>query len=421
MEAPVNEWVRALFLWVLRLFYPSRHMRGQAPEQGPCIVVANHPNGLIDPVLLMVALDRPLAFLTKSTLFEMPVIRTLMRIFHGIPVYRPKEGDASRNAETFAAARAVLERGGWLALFPEGTSHSRPELLPLKTGAARIALGGPPGIRIVPVGLTYEDKATFRSAVSFSIGPALNVDHFRHKGGEDPSDVAALTEAIDTALTHEIIEAEDQEIWRGFRSVASWVGRRGEAPEALEARALYFSQAWRLLGEEQRQALAQQARAFAARLGAVGLPDPWLLDAGLPGPLAILRAALPLVLLAPPALLGAVLGWLPYRGIGVLVSRLTQEEEVVATYKLLGGVLFLPLWWVLQAVLLGLWSPLLGLSAGLLGPSLGYVALRWEERFRRRRHHGRAWWLLWTEEGVAETIRAEREALARQVQAALGA
>ena len=412
--------VRAPFLAVLRLYYPDRRVRGARPKEGPCIVVANHPNGLLDPVLIMIALDQPMAFLAKSTIFEMPVIRGIATAFRAIPVYRAKEADPKKNAETFAQARALLGRGGWLCLFPEGVSHSAPTLQPLKTGAARIALGGPPGVRIVPVGLTYADKAIFRSAVSLSLGPALAVDAFRHHGGEHPDDVDALTQAIDQALRAQLLEAETREVGEGFRVVAGWLAAPGEDPRITEDRALLYARRWATLAEPEREALGSAARAFAARLREVGVDEPWVLERGLPGPGRVLRAALPLVLLAPLALLGAVLGWVPYRSIRPLVAWATQEEDLVSTYKLLAGVLLMPVWWLAQALLLGLYNPWLGLTALLAGPLTGYVALRWDERWQRRRTLGRAWWLLWSAAGVAEAVRQERATLAARVQAALG-
>ena len=72
--------------------------------------------------------------------------------------------------------------------FPEGISHDEPELQPLKTGAARIALGamerhGPLPVRIVPVGLTFEEKGVFRSRALLVVGEAI-----------DPSGEAATDE-----------------------------------------------------------------------------------------------------------------------------------------------------------------------------------------------------------------------------------
>ena len=129
---------------------------------------------------------RPSRFLAKSTLFGNPLGRLAMNAFGSIPVYRAHESgargsDASRNDESFARCRAELAAGGVLALFPEGTSHSDPEMRPLKTGAARIALSaeaeqdGRLGVTVVPVGLSYERKTTFRSSVLLVVGEPIAI------------------------------------------------------------------------------------------------------------------------------------------------------------------------------------------------------------------------------------------------------
>ena len=108
--------LRWLFEALVRLYYPSRTVEGgeQVPPPGqPVIFVLNHPNGLLDPLLLRVALGRPARFLGKSTLFANPLGRLAMDAFGTIPVYRAREagaaaGDASRNDETFARCRQAL-------------------------------------------------------------------------------------------------------------------------------------------------------------------------------------------------------------------------------------------------------------------------------------------------------------------------
>src|SRR5690606_3421659 len=145
------------------------------------IFVMNHPNGLVDPALVFVALPRRISFLAKSTLFKMPVISFLLKTVEALPVYRKMDAgaDVSKNQETFRAAEERLRSGGSIALFPEGVSHNSPTLLPLKTGAARIALGAvsvgdePIDLRIVPVGLYYTNKTTFRSEVVLHFGEAF--------------------------------------------------------------------------------------------------------------------------------------------------------------------------------------------------------------------------------------------------------
>src|SRR5439155_128569 len=141
---PVRAFFRGLFGLVLRIFFRRIEISGleRVPREGPVIFVLNHPNGLIDPGFLLCLAPRRVSFLAKAPLFRMPVIGIFCRAFEAIPVHRRQDegSDPSHNRETFETARAVLARGGAIAICPEGKSHSDPKLRPLKTGAARMAL-----------------------------------------------------------------------------------------------------------------------------------------------------------------------------------------------------------------------------------------------------------------------------------------
>ncbi|TLY53119.1 MAG: hypothetical protein E6K55_08305, partial [Gemmatimonadetes bacterium] len=176
---------RALFGLILRVFFRRIEVSGseRVPARGPVIFVLNHPSGLIDPAFLLCLAPRRVSLLAKAPLFRVPIIGFFCRAFEAIPVHRRQDAgsDPSQNRETFETARAVLARGGAIGIFPEGTSHSDPQLRPLKTGAARIAVGaaaalggegggggggggGAAPLVIVPAGLYYRAKRTFRSA-----------------------------------------------------------------------------------------------------------------------------------------------------------------------------------------------------------------------------------------------------------------
>src|SRR5215203_7090487 len=135
----------ALVRLALRIYFKHIEVTGleHVPLDRPVIFVLNHPNALVDPVFLLCLAPRRVSFLAKEPLFRMPVIGYLVRELASLPVYRRQDGgvDVSKNQETFIAARKLLASGGTIGICPEGVSHDEPRLRPIKTGAARIALG----------------------------------------------------------------------------------------------------------------------------------------------------------------------------------------------------------------------------------------------------------------------------------------
>jgi len=174
--------LRALIRLILRLFFRSVEVVGaeRLPPGRPMVLVANHVNGLIDPLFLLGSLPVQPKPLAKNTLWKNPVVRPFVEWAGAIPVYRRQDQvDTAQNEETFIRCHELLAQGGAIALFPEGKSHSEPALQPLKTGLARIVLGAERrfpglGVRIVPVGLTFDEKATFRSRALVQVGKPID-------------------------------------------------------------------------------------------------------------------------------------------------------------------------------------------------------------------------------------------------------
>ena len=111
-----------------------------------------------------------------------------------MPIYRRRDGaDTADNESMFEACHEVLAEGAHLLIFPEGEVHREPAMLPLKTGAARIALGaaadaGARGITIVPVGMVYDDKGRFRSQAAIHVGKPIEVDDWVERYRADEHD-----------------------------------------------------------------------------------------------------------------------------------------------------------------------------------------------------------------------------------------
>ena len=360
---------------------------GKVPP-GPVIFAVNHPNGLIDPLFLLCFTPRPVSFLAKAPLFKMPLIGWFARGLDSIPVYRTQDNySTSQNRETFAAARALLMRGGAIAIFPEGTTHSEPRLKELKTGAARIALGASasesPDIVIVPTAIFYTAKHSFRSDALLCFGDGINVAPVPvDEAGEPPRDaVEALTERIETALAALTLQADSREaldlIGRAERIMS--LGR-ADLPEQLELRRRFIAGYTRLRERDPVRLAQLQSRfeRFEAELGDANLEPETLPPPTVRGSI---RTITMLLITLPLAIIGAIVHYPIYRLIGFLAKRLTKEEELVATIKAVGGMVFYPLTYIVCGALVVWrfgWLP--GIVTALLLPFLGYIALRFFEQ-----------------------------------------
>jgi glycerol-3-phosphate O-acyltransferase/dihydroxyacetone phosphate acyltransferase len=391
----VRRLLRGLFARALKIFFRRIEVGGteKLPPEGPVLFVANHPNALLDPLLLLCFAPRPVSFLAKAPLFAMPLVGLFVRAFESIPVYRRQDPstDLARNRETFESARRLLARGGSLALFPEGASHDEPKLLPMKTGAARIALGAAAqaaaGLKIVPAGLYYTWKQRFRSSALLSFGDPIAVAPVPlDETGEPPREaVRALTERIERALTELTLQAETQEALDLARR-AERIFSAGEQEEIGLSDELFrrrrFVEGYRLLRERDPARLAaieERIARFEAERRAAGLSLEHLTPEGLgsSGVLRLVARNFGALLLLPLAAAGAVIHYPAYRLAGLFARRIARrEEDVLATAKVGSSLLLFPATWILGAAAAQrLWGPRGAAATLLLLPLSGLAAL----------------------------------------------
>lgn len=212
---------RGLIRGFVRFYYARLEFTGRerVPAQGPVLFVANHANSLMDPVIIGLAGQRPVHFLAKAPLFEVPVFGSLMRAFGMVPAYRGSDDRAQvkRNAESLGAAAAFLADGDAVGIFPEGKSHDALKVDTVRSGAARIAMQavelGAKDLKIVPVGINYQRKEQFRSAVWVRVGEPISLaDWLQAHPAEDKHSLRALTEEIDRRLQQVVIHLNDEKL-----------------------------------------------------------------------------------------------------------------------------------------------------------------------------------------------------------------
>ena len=206
------------------------------PRTGPVLLVANHHGGFVDPALLLAMVPRPVRFVAMASLFRILPLRPLLALAGAIPVHRAQDAEGNgaepgRNVDAFAACFVQLRNGGAIGIFPEGQASDEPHLLPVRTGAARIALGaharGAMGIRIVPVGPIYEDKQRARSRAYVRVGAPIAMDEDLATNPAVPPDetdrdaVIALTRSIEERLADAALDFQSAEQRSALRLAAN--------------------------------------------------------------------------------------------------------------------------------------------------------------------------------------------------------
>jgi glycerol-3-phosphate O-acyltransferase/dihydroxyacetone phosphate acyltransferase len=396
--------IRAILRVILRIFFPRIELSGRdrVPADGPVMFAVNHPNGLIDPLFLICLSPRPVSFLAKAPLFDMPVIGWFVRVLGSIPVYRRQDGafDPRQNLKTFERARAILNTGGAIAIFPEGASHGDPKLRPIKSGAARIALGatavaeGEQSLTIAPVGIYYTAKGIFRSGALLYFGEPITLARtsLGAEGEPSPDEVRNLTRRIEQALSNVTLQADEHEaltlVARAEQVLSSdepaGTDRLVDQFE-LRRRILAGYSKLRDMAPERVASVSARIARYESELGKAGIDPQTLLPHDLP-PAQLMRELVKAVafflILMPPALVGAVAHYPAYRLVGFIATGLSRgDDDIVATIKILAGALLFPLTWIAIAVAVGLrYGTVAAIAVLLVAPLTGYTALRFFER-----------------------------------------
>jgi len=431
-------------VWLLRIlpglsraatwvYYRVRQDGAEVPPSGPALLLANHPNTLLDPALVLAAARRPVRFLAKATLFDDRWLAWFVRAAGAIPVFR-RQDDPSRmeaNREAFAAVEDALAAGAAVGIFPEGISHGEPHLAPLRTGAARLALGAARRIGstfpIVPIGIVLRRRERFRSEALTLVGSAVEWDDLARRGPDDAEGVRALTARLADALagvTVNLERWEDQPLLDG--AVRIWEAECG-APGGPADRVRRVDTAARLLAESRRAddpailQLVAQLRAHLARLDRLGLrPADLVADVTLPRGVrwAVERGRWLLLPASLLALAGFLLFWPPRRVTGRAVDRLAPQAEERSSYNLLGGTLFYAVWLILLAVIAGsIGGVWLGVGTLAALPALGIGGLVIRERWRGAWSDARRFFLLRSRRELAAGLRARQSDLAARIDA----
>lgn len=214
--------LKPLLLLGMNLYYRKIKVvnRQNLKTEGPRIIIANHPNTLLDAWLVGSVCRGKIYYMTKGTFFSSPFKKKLLMSLGMIPINRQVDKMTSgvSNEDSFELCYRVLEEGNTLVIFPEGNSFAEKLLRKLKSGTARIALeaerrnDGKLGLQIIPVGLIYLQPEKFRSSVLVNVGKAINPLPYLDSFKEDSlRSSRLLTEVFREKMTALLVDSETPE------------------------------------------------------------------------------------------------------------------------------------------------------------------------------------------------------------------
>jgi glycerol-3-phosphate O-acyltransferase / dihydroxyacetone phosphate acyltransferase len=401
--------VARFWLWFFFKAVDTRHAE-RIPAQGPALLCINHPNNLIDSLVVGAVLDRKVHYLATAALFRNSLLARFLLAAGAIPVWRKQdaEANAARNADTFAACAAAFERGALVAIYPEGTTHAEARVQRIKTGAARIALGWetahPGSLAMLPVGLTFEARKSFRARVLVAVGEPLPVGAYVAAYRDDPvKAVDALTTHLQEAMEAQVVNVarlDDARLLRAveelYRDVLARevMETRGLAPRQVDlvrlSQSIVEAIAWFKARDPARvESLWQRIQAYRSLLAQHRLRDETVRTRQEPVPTRKrLVYSWDATVGFPFFVYGAAVNALPYVLPRALAHRTARKETDYATTRLLASIVAYPLFYALETwVVLRLLGPTVATLFALSLPISGLIAYRYlagAGRFQRR-------------------------------------
>ena len=433
--------VRLIAGIALDWFYRDLTIEGaeQIPRTGPLLVAVNHPNQLIDAMVVLHLSPRRVRMTGKATLFENPVLGAVLRWYGVVPLRRIRDEsakavgappDPSRNREAFRELVDTLAGGGAVLIFPEGTSHHQPQLAPLRTGLARVALQARierqlRGLKIQPVGLVFERKWAPRTRILARAGEPLDLDAWcaAHET-EGEGAVELLTAELDArlrALTLNFATVEEADQVLGLARVLSGVfdsrvrslGEGGPplTDEARIARRIAeVGAAVRARAPERVADFLGRLESFRIALDVREIPISELQitpDLSSGARFAVRELAI-VATVGPLAWWGRVNHWLPLTIAQALARRTSRTPEDPAMHTILAGAALVLLAYAAQTTLVAMLAgPWWALAYLLSLPIAASVDLRLRDRLRNARDRIRVYLLFRREPKMQDKLRSE--------------
>src|SRR5437867_4720380 len=435
---PFYRGVRTLarfWVWFFFRRVDVRHAE-RVPATGPVLLCINHPNNLIDSLLVGAVVPGKVHHLATATLFRQRLLARFLLAAGAIPVYRGQDAvrgepvNEDPNSAMFATCHRAFADDQVVAIYPEGTTHAEARVQRIRTGAARIALGysRPGELTLIPVGLSFEARKSFKGRVLVSFGPAVPVTPYLDTYETDPvRAVDALTTAIQWGMEAEVVHVERidatglvhavEDLYRS-ELVRQLREERGLAERQVDvfrlSRTIVDAVNWFKTHEPERvERLWQRIQGYRALLEDYHVRDEAVRARLEPHPVGRrLVTGWEAVVGFPVFAYGLTVNALNFFVPRWLARTMSHKETDYATVRLLTSIVAVPVFWTVETWIVwraggAVWAALFALSLPLSGV-LAYHYLRGLGRLRRALRFST---LALTRAQAARALIAERQAL----------
>lgn len=174
-NTPLYRFARCVGKFMTRCIFPTRYEGLEnIPKEGGFMLCCNH-RSMLDPFFACCPIKQQMRFMAKDSLFRNKILAFLITRLGAFPIKR-----GSADTKAIETAIEIMENGGVLLIFPEGTRSKDGQLLPHKAGAAMIA--SRTNSDVLPCAISWEGKLCLFRKTVVRFGPIIRKEEIRVEG-----------------------------------------------------------------------------------------------------------------------------------------------------------------------------------------------------------------------------------------------
>ena len=326
--------------WLTHLVHFRRyrnHYNHPLPKDASIIFAANHQNSFMDAIALIAAQSGRPTWLTRANMFKTAIARFWLHALYMIPIYRTRDGlrEVSKNQEIIKECiRLLNEEKQPIGIFPEGNHNLKYSLRPLQKGIARIAFDAAEQsddvdkLYIVPCGFTYSDHTHFRTNLLVIMGEPIPVKPYYEQWKESTGKATRdLLNTVRVKLSEVMIHIEPENYEETFRT---WQRNKPYHPNLQKEFLLDKEMIRQIESGEFKEEPIKKSKFMNSLYAVLGFPL-------------------------------FLLGWLnnlPVWAVSTyLVKKVVTDEHFVAPIRCYSGLVIVPLFYLIQGLLINLVLP----------------------------------------------------------------